>query len=130
MCVGTLEQFLGTWQIVHPDQILFPSAAQNWQEKQPIYPLTAGLFQSQIQKLVCLALQRLPDLPEWHPPHCHPELVSGPHDNEIPNRVRDDNELSWKTALQKVHTPQQAEDLDPSTLPGRGLHLMSYLRIN
>ncbi len=87
---GTLEQFLGAWQITHPERILFPDAAASWQEKGPLYPLTAGLFQSQIHKLIQQALKRLPDLPEWNP--------SSP--------------LPWKEALQKVHAPQQAQDLD------------------
>lgn len=91
---GTLEHFLGTWQIVHPDQILFSTAAQNWQEKQPIYPLTAGLFQSQIQKLIALALKRLPDLPEWLP------------------SLQEGEKMPWKAAIQHVHKPQKAEDLD------------------
>ncbi len=87
---GTLERFLGAWQITHPERILFPDAAQYWQEKSPLYPLTAGLFQSQAQKLIQLALKRLPELPEWCP--------GAP--------------VSWKTALQKVHAPQNAQDLD------------------
>jgi len=96
---GTLERFSGVWQITHPERILFPDAAHSWQEKSPLYPLTAGLFQSQAQKLIQLALKRLPDLPEW----CSSAS------------------LPWKPALQKVHAPQNAQDLEFSHPPRQRL---------
>lgn len=92
---GNLEQFLGTWQMTHPERILFPDSLNHWQEKTPLYPLTAGLFQGQVQKLVHLALKRVPDLPEWLPPALQTSW------------------LPWKKALLKVHSPEREDHLDP-----------------
>lgn len=91
---GTLERFMGSWQITHPERILPPNMAENWQEKAPLYPLTAGLFQWQAQKFIQLALKRLPDLPEWLSPSLNPGW------------------LPWKQALQKAHSPEHGKDLE------------------
>lgn len=93
---GTLEQFLGEWQLPHPERIAPAEVATYWKEKSPLYPLTAGLFQNQAQRFNQLALSRLPDLPEW-----------------IPEAQRNAAWPSWKAAFQKVHTPQVEVDLLP-----------------
>jgi len=91
---GTLEQFLGEWQLSHPERIAPAEVAPYWKEKSPLYPLTAGLFQNQAQRFTELALGRLPDLPEW-----------------IPSAHRNVDWPSWKTAFETVHTPQGEADL-------------------
>src|SRR3990167_11096363 len=93
---GTLEQYLGEWQLAHPERIAPAEVAPYWKEKSPLYPLTAGLFQNQAQRFTELALGRLPDLPEW-----------------IPAAHRHTTWPSWKTAFQQVHTPQVEADLFP-----------------
>ncbi len=93
---GTLDKYNGTWQITHPEQIAPAEVAAYWKEKTPTYPLTAGLFQSQIQRFTKEALQRLPALPEW-----------------IPEGYRNNWE-PWHIALKHVHDPQQEKDLDPT----------------
>ena len=93
---GTLDRFSGMWQMAHPERIVPAEIANSWQEKSPLYPLTAGLFQGQAQKLVQMALKRAPDLPEWIPPSQRGE--------EWP---------SWREALEKAHTPQNEGDLQP-----------------
>lgn len=93
---GTIERFLGEWQLAHPERIAPAEVAPYWKEKSPLYPLTAGLFQNQAQRFTELALGRLPDLPEWIPPA---------HRNNI--------WPSWKTAFEMVHTPQVESDLLP-----------------
>lgn len=92
---GTLDHFLGQWQMAHPERIVPPEATAQWQEKSPLYPLTAGFFQSQAQKWTQLALKRVPDLPEW---------ISPAYRGEWP---------SWRQALEKVHTPKQDAELLP-----------------
>jgi ATP-dependent DNA helicase RecG len=92
---GTLDRFLGMWQMSHPERIVPAEVAPYWQEKSPLYPLTAGLFQGQAQKFVQMALKRAPDLPEWIPPS---------HQGKWP---------SWRKALEKVHTPQNEGELQP-----------------
>jgi ATP-dependent DNA helicase RecG len=94
---GTIDKFLGTWQMAHPERTAFPEAAPYWKDKMPFYPLTAGLFQSQAQKVIQMALKLLPDLPEWLP-------------NEYSSKWP-----SWKGALQKVHAPEHQEDLEISS---------------
>ncbi len=92
---GILDRFLGMWQMAHPERIAPAEVASYWQEKSPLYPLTAGLFQGQAQKFAQIALKRAPDLPEWIP---------FSHKGEWP---------SWREALEKVHTPQNEADLQP-----------------
>lgn len=91
---GTLDRYLGMWQMAHPERIAPAEVAGYWQEKSPLYPLTAGLLQYQAQKFIDMALKRAPDLPEW-----------------IPSAFHKAGWPSWRTALEKVHTPQQEADL-------------------
>ena len=100
---GIIDKFLGTWQMPHPERITFPEAIRSWKDKMPIYPLTAGLFQSQAQRTIQLALTFLPDLPEWLP---------NTYASKWP---------SWKLALQTVHAPKQQEDLEISSPPRQRL---------
>lgn len=93
---GTLDRFSGLWQMSHPERIAPAEVATYWQEKTPLYPLTAGLLQYQAQKMVSLALKRAPDLPEW-----------------IPTSIHKPGWPSWRTALEKAHTPHQEADLEP-----------------
>jgi ATP-dependent DNA helicase RecG len=93
---GTLERFSNTWQMAHPEQIAPAEMAPHWQEKSPLYPLTAGLFQSQAKKAIQLALKRAVPLPEW-----------------IPSPHGEDGWPSWREALEKVHGPQQERELEP-----------------
>lgn len=92
---GILDRYLGGWQMAHPERIVPAEIAAFWKEKSPLYPLTAGFFQGQAQKLTQMALKRAPDLPEWIPP-----LVLGMWP-------------SWRKALEHVHNPQQESDLSP-----------------
>lgn len=93
---GTLSRFSGLWQMSHPERIAPPEVAAYWQENVPLYPLTAGLLQYQAQKLIRLALKRVPDLPEWIPPSFH--KLGWP---------------SWRAALEATHAPCQESDLHP-----------------
>lgn len=93
---GTIEQFMGEWQLAHPERIAPAEIASYWKEKKPLYPLTAGLFQNQAQRFTELALGRLPDLPEW-----------------IPQALQNNTWPSWKKAFETVHTPLVESDLLP-----------------
>jgi ATP-dependent DNA helicase RecG len=91
---GTVDRFLNAWQMTHPEQIAPAEIASHWQEKSPIYPLTAGLFQSQAKKVIQAALKRAAPLPEWIPPAYR------------------EGWPAWREALGKVHEPQQERDLE------------------
>jgi ATP-dependent DNA helicase RecG len=92
---GTLERFKGYWNMAHPEKIVPAELASSWQKFSPIYPLTAGLFQSQAQKVASMAVQRAPNLPEWIPSEIG---ASWP---------------TWKQAIDKAHAPQETGDLNP-----------------
>ena len=55
-------------QMVHPDHIVpaHREEAMPWIE--PVWPLTAGLLSWHLRRPVAAALQRIPELPEWHDP--------------------------------------------------------------
>lgn len=93
---GTLDRHMNTWQLTHPLHIAPPEGAAYWKENSPTYPLTAGLFQSQIQRFTKASLARLPHLPEWIP--------EGYKKNWEP----------WHVAMKQIHDPQHSQDLEPS----------------
>ncbi|MCC2099228.1 MAG: ATP-dependent DNA helicase RecG, partial [Hyphomicrobiales bacterium] len=62
---GKLELWDGYRQMVHPDKVLDDAALQRLPPVEPVYGLTDGLYQRNVQRAVETALQRLPALPEW-----------------------------------------------------------------
>jgi ATP-dependent DNA helicase RecG len=65
---GKLEVWDGYRQIVHPDKVLDETGLKRLPPVEPVYGLTDGLYQRNVQKAVEVALQRLPMLPEWLDP--------------------------------------------------------------
>ena len=53
---------------VHPDHIVPEDAAERLPSVEPVWPLTAGLFAWHLRRPLAAALERIPDLPEWHDP--------------------------------------------------------------
>ncbi len=102
---GRVELFDGIAQMVHPDHILRPEAAEGLPEFEPVYPLTQGLTQRIVTRAVGGARDRaqgLPGLPEWIEP------------NLLVRRGWPD----WKSALRAAHAPTGPADLAP-TAPAR-----------
>ncbi|WP_209426637.1 ATP-dependent DNA helicase RecG [Pararhodobacter sp. SW119] len=95
---GKVELFDGVAQIVHPDHVLRPEEAATLPAFEPVYPLTAGVTQRQVQKAVAGALDRRPDLPEWIDPTL--KAQRGWPD--------------WAAALAAAHAPSGMADLSPS----------------
>jgi ATP-dependent DNA helicase RecG len=60
---GRLEKYAGKWQITHPDKL--PDAGPEM-PFEPIYPLSAGITNRVLTKVVRAALDQVPALPEWH----------------------------------------------------------------
>ncbi len=54
--------------MVHPDHIFPLDQADRLPGVEPVWGLTAGLFAWQLRRPVAEALDRIPDLPEWHDP--------------------------------------------------------------
>ncbi len=62
---GTLEQFNGGWQIVHPDYVLPVDKLADIPLQEPVYPLTEGIANKRMRALVGQAVERASVLPEW-----------------------------------------------------------------
>jgi ATP-dependent DNA helicase RecG len=65
---GTIESFDAVKQMVHPDHVLDPRAADKLPTVETVYPLTEGLSRRALASAIAAALERLPELPEWIDP--------------------------------------------------------------
>ena len=99
---GRTESFNGMLQMSHPDYIVRPSEADKLPLIETVYPLTAGISNKMLNKLIKQALQRIPKLPEW----LNDEFL------------RRQNWVSFNQALLRAHHPRTAGDLLP-TAPER-----------
>src|SRR6202008_3204887 len=62
---GTLQFYDGMPQMVHPDRVGDEEAFAKLSLIDPVYPLTEGLALGALRRAIALALQKLPELPEW-----------------------------------------------------------------
>jgi ATP-dependent DNA helicase RecG len=62
---GTLRRFKGSWQIAHPELVATRESFLAEGPLRPVYPLTQGLSQRLLARLIRSALEELPALPEW-----------------------------------------------------------------
>ncbi|KMK67376.1 ATP-dependent DNA helicase RecG [Puniceibacterium sp. IMCC21224] len=99
---GRVEVFDGMAQMVHPDHVVRPDEAATLPAFEPVYPLTAGLSQRAMARMVADALTRVPVLAEWIDPA---------------QKAREDWP-DWHAALETVHAPGAAADLS-ATAPAR-----------
>jgi len=99
---GKVESFDNVLQMVHPDHIVAPDAADGIPEFEPVYPLAQGLTQRVVARAAAAALDRLPDLPEWIDPHL----------------LTREGWPDWPAALRHAHAPEGRGDLAP-TAPAR-----------
>ncbi len=96
---GKLELWDGRLQMVHPDRVMDADAFATMPLVEPVYPLTEGLFPRVLAKAVEVALERLPDLPEWLDP----------------NRFVLRGWPSFGDALRALHRPTKSGDVLPET---------------
>lgn len=82
-------------QMTHPDYIVPVTEADKIPAIECIYPLTAGLSGKILNKSVRIALERIPDLPEWLDPAM----------------VKREGWPGFKEALRTVHIPENEGDL-------------------
>jgi ATP-dependent DNA helicase RecG len=94
---GTLQMFDGVPQIVHPDRVIDEAGFAKLSGIDPVYPLTEGLALGSLRRAIALALQKLPDLPEW----ISPEVIRRCHFPPL------------KEALNRVHVPVELTDILP-----------------
>ena len=62
---GRVERYGSRLQMTHPDYILAPSERAKLPGIEPVYPLTLGLTQKFLYRVMGDALAKTPDLPEW-----------------------------------------------------------------
>jgi ATP-dependent DNA helicase RecG len=62
---GTTALYDGMLQMVHPDRVVDEAGLAKLPAIEPVYPLTEGLYPSQLHKAIDAAVERLPVLPEW-----------------------------------------------------------------
>jgi ATP-dependent DNA helicase RecG len=96
---GQVERKDGIAQMVHPDRILTAAEFATLPGIEPIYGLSEGLSQRQLGRAAAAALKRLPSLPEWHTP----AFIAG---HQLPG---------FGEALRRLHTPDNPDDLAPSS---------------
>ncbi len=63
---GLIEAAYDGLQMIHPDYIIEKSERDRLPAFEPVYPLTAGLTNRALAKLIAASLARLPALAEWH----------------------------------------------------------------
>ncbi len=98
---GKIEHYNNVVQITHPDHIFSPEDAAKMKPVEPVYGLTAGLSLRIMGKAVESALTRVRDLPEWLDPAYQQR----------------EGWTSWRASLEAAHTPERAEDFEPTTKP-------------
>ncbi len=94
---GTLQMFDGVPQIVHPDRVVDEAGFAKLSGIDPVYPLTEGLALGSLRRSIALALQKLPELPEWISP-------------EVIRRCKFPPVAE---ALNRVHVPVELTDILP-----------------
>jgi ATP-dependent DNA helicase RecG len=62
---GTLRRFKSNWQIAHPELVATREGFFAEGPLRPVYPLTQGLSQRVLARVIRAALDELPALPEW-----------------------------------------------------------------
>ncbi|MEG6509481.1 ATP-dependent DNA helicase RecG [Methyloligella sp. 2.7D] len=96
---GKLEAYDGLLQMPHPDYIATPE--DGLPALEPVYPLTAGLGNAYVRKLMAEALPRVPQLPEWIDA-AWKERQAWP---------------SFPEAIRIAHAPEAESDLLPTAKP-------------
>jgi ATP-dependent DNA helicase RecG len=95
---GVIEFFGDKIQMAHPDHIVELKDRSNIEVVEPIYPLTQGLSQKILNKVIKEGLSLTKKLPEWLDKAYLKK-------KEWPN---------WNEALIKTHKPTSQIDLDPA----------------
>jgi ATP-dependent DNA helicase RecG len=102
---GHIESYNDKKQMTHPDYIVSPEARADLPLLEPVYPLTAGLSGKVLLKAARQALERMPTLPEW----------------QDAAWLRERGWPDLRTALERLHRPQEASDTSPASPPWQRL---------
>ena len=102
---GKIEIFNGMLQMAHPEYVVNAATPEQMPQVETVYPLTAGVTNKMLNKLMKQALNNVPQLPEWLDEHL----------------LKVHQWPDFRTALWQAHHPQNLDDLQPSSLPRRRL---------
>ena len=94
---GIIEDYSDKIQMTHPDHIVELKDRSNIEIIEPIYPLSQGLSQKILHKIIKKAFSQIEELPEWL-------------DKAY---LKKKNWPSWNDALTKAHTPTSEIDFYP-----------------
>ena len=95
---GKVEIYQGEVQMTHPDHVVPLAERDGILRVEPVYGLTAGLTQRPVQKAIAAAVERSPGLREWQDAAFH----------------KKQGWSDWKSAVARVHAPEEPGDLSPS----------------
>ena len=87
------------WQMPHPDFIVPVAELEKVKGFEPVYPLTAGLSNKQLLKIMTDAQRMIPDLPEW--------IDEG--------YLKQQQWSPWKSSFEHIHRPESLEETLPSS---------------
>ena len=102
---GRIESYNDKKQMSHPDYIVAPEARGDLPMLEPVYPLTAGLSGKILIKATRQSLDKFPALAEWQDPAWLAQQ-------------------SWpdmKSALTRLHRPEDADDVSAASAPRQRL---------
>ncbi|MBX7146145.1 MAG: ATP-dependent DNA helicase RecG [Alphaproteobacteria bacterium] len=94
---GKIEYYGKKFQIIHPDFIVPLTEKNKIKNVEPIYPLTQGISNRFLNKIIENALQKIPLLPEWI----------------VPSFIAKQGWVSWHDSIKQAHSPQNFDDLNP-----------------
>ncbi|MCY4609227.1 MAG: ATP-dependent DNA helicase RecG [bacterium] len=92
---GRIEQFADRLEMVHPDHVAAPGDSDSLPHLEPVYSLVDGLGAPTMQRIISLALERNPELPEW-------QDRAWLEQNGWP---------SWSDAVRRIHHPRDLDEL-------------------
>ncbi len=98
---GTATLYDGHLQMVHPDRVVDAAGLAKLPLIDPVYPLTEGLHENQLRRAIDLALEHVPNLPEW-------QDEAWLERNAFPR---------FAEALYRIHRPAAPEDPTPGSAP-------------
>ena len=102
---GLVDRYQDEAQIAHPDYVLAPDRLDELPLVEAVYPLTAGLAPKILAKATAGALERAPDLMEWHDPAL----------------LKREAWPGWRAALGEAHRPADQDGLSPESPARRRL---------
>jgi len=94
---GKLERYGVTPQINHPGRIAPAESLDTLMTIEVVYPLTYGITNSTLARIIQSALTYLPDLPEWIDEHL----------------LKKNHWQSFKTSLHALHSPKDESEIAP-----------------